>query len=192
MNVTFNTIDNNRFPRSDNSYISLFFHTLNHLQLFVVYSTTPAQCFTYLRIFTINKRGNADVFIFFPITAVPGKDNHIVPISIVYGTLQRNRVDNTSVQHGNTVYISYGANERKAAGSTDNVDHTVFILFLLKIIGFSGQAIGSHHHITLGRIEVCLIIVWKYMLGKLRKKEIEVQNIPFLKQMFQPDIMIFL
>ena len=77
-----------------------------------------------------------------------GEYHNISRAAIRNGSLQRNGIYNSSVEHGNPVYISNRTYKRETAGCTDNINHPATVFFLFEIVGFSRDAIRSHHHKT--------------------------------------------
>ena len=82
------------------------------------------------------------------VTHISGKDHHILPISLLHGMDQGNRICNAAIQIRNTVNLYHGTYNGNTGRSPSNIHQATSVMLLGHIFRITSLAVG-HYHLTL-------------------------------------------
>ena len=108
----------------------------------------------------------------------------------VDGTLHRNAVHNSTIEHRNTVYLNDFAHVGKTAGGAHNVERTLAIVVFGEIHRLSREAVGGNHLESMGITEISVEIVRQQLVWKLIIQEFAVEDAALRNEMSNANILI--
>ena len=108
----------------------------------------------------IDKSRNFAVFPCVAPALVACQDNHIVVVSGFNCSVNRDAIDDASIEHGKPINVDNLTHERQTARCLDNIERTLAVVCLAEIHGLTGQTICCDHFKTLRMFEIFIEIKW--------------------------------
>ena len=126
------------------------------------------------------------------VTHISGKDHHILPISLLHGMDQGNRICNAAIQIRNTVNLYHGAYNRNTGRSPSNIHQATSVMLLSHIFRITSLAVG-HYQLTLRIwLKKSIKIKRKQFIWIFVKQHIHVKKLMLLKSFLSSNIAVCL
>ena len=114
-----------------------------------------------------------------------------MPKSLIKCMLYRNTINNSPIQHRDTIHIHDFAHKRQTARSSYNIKRTLtFLISLRKIHRLPREAIGGYHLKSIGIFKISIKIKRKQLVRKLVVKQLTIKYAALSNKMTDTYILI--